>query len=256
MRPIVIAGNWKMNKTSEEALELALYLKENFKPAGEIKVIVAPPFTSLKIVSDTLKDTIIEVAAQNMFYEKEGAYTGEISPLMVKDTGAHYVILGHSERRKYFFETDDIVNMKIKSAIDYHLTPIVCVGETLEERKAGEIFKKIGKQVDKAFNGIDKDIANKIIIAYEPIWAIGTGETASPEQAEEVHSFIREKINKKYGKDVSNYAIILYGGSVKPENAYSLLKKENIDGALVGGASLKGESFLKIIEEGKRLKGE
>ena len=256
MRPMVIAGNWKMNKTSEDAKELAVYLKENYKSGGDIKVIVAPPFTSLKIVSETLKDSTIEVAAQNMFYEKDGAFTGEISPLMVKDSGAHYVILGHSERRKYFYETDDLVNRKVKVALDYHIIPIVCVGETLEERKEGRIFDKIGRQIEKAFAGIDEKDAKKIIIAYEPIWAIGTGETATPEQAEEVHSFIRKKITEKYGNDVGNYAIILYGGSVKPENAYSLLKEEDIDGALIGGASLKGESFLSIIEEGKRLEGE
>ncbi len=255
MRKIVIAGNWKMHKTKEEALELVNQIKAGFKDNGEVKVIVAPPFTSLPYVREALKDTTIGIAAQNMFYEKEGAYTGEISPLMLKDVGVHYVIIGHSERRKYFCETDEGVNKKIKTALEYSLTPILCIGESLEERKSGKTFEKIETQLEGALRGLSSTDVKKIIIAYEPIWAIGTGETATPEQAEEVHSFIRKKIAQKYGNDVASYAIILYGGSVKPNNAFSLLREDNIDGVLVGGASLKGDSFLQIIEAGIRVSG-
>jgi len=255
MRKIVIAGNWKMNKTRGEALELVNSLKQGFKDNGEVKVIVAPPFTSLQTVSEALKDSTIGVAAQNMYFEREGAYTGEISPLMLKDVGVHYVIIGHSERRKYFYETDEIVNRKIKTAIEYSLTPILCIGESLEERKGGKTFEKIETQIEGALRGLDTDSVKKVIIAYEPIWAIGTGETATPEQAEDVHLFIRKKIAQMYGNSVANYAIILYGGSVKPNNAFSLMRENDIDGVLVGGASLKGDSFLEIIEAGIRVSG-
>ena len=255
MRKIVIAGNWKMHKTRSEALELVETIKKGFKDNGEVKVIVAPPFTSLLTVSEALKDSTIEIAAQNMFFEKEGAYTGEISPLMLKDVGVHYVIIGHSERRKYFCETDENVNKKIKVALDYSITPILCIGESLEERKEGKTFEKVEKQIDLAFKDISPENAKKIIIAYEPIWAIGTGETATPEQAEEVHLFIRKKIAKIYGNNIASYAIILYGGSVKPNNAFSLMRENDIDGVLVGGASLKGDSFIEIIKAGIRVSG-
>ena len=255
MREIVIAGNWKMHKTRGEALELVETIKKGFKDNGEVKVIVAPPFTSLLTVSEALKDSTIGIAAQNMYYEKEGAYTGEISPLMLKDVGVHYVIIGHSERRKYFCETDENINKKIKVALEYSITPILCIGESLEERREGKTFEKIERQIDAAFKNLTPEEAKKVIIAYEPIWAIGTGETATPEQAEEVHSFIRKKIEKIYGNDIATYAIILYGGSVKPNNAFSLMRENDIDGVLVGGASLKGDSFLEIIEAGIRVSG-
>jgi len=253
MRTKIIAGNWKMNKTREEAIDFSKKIKKNYRDDSNMKIIISPPFTSLEIVFETLKDTRIKVAAQNMFYEEEGAYTGEVSPKMIKDTGAQYVILGHSERRKYFYETDDTVNKKLKKALEFSLIPIVCIGENLDEREEGKAFKKIGKQIVSAMADIGKQQIKNVIIAYEPIWAIGTGKTASPEQAEEVHCFIREKIQKKYGNEVAEYAIILYGGSVKPHNAFSLMKKENIDGVLIGGASLDLESFLQIIEEARKI---
>ncbi len=249
MRRPVVAANWKMNKTIPEALQFAGDLKKWFKESGrqEVDVILAPPFTALKAVSDSLRGDNISVAAQDLFWEEKGAFTGQVSAVMLLDSGCRYVIIGHSERRQHFGETDDGVNRKINRALYHNLIPIFCVGETLRQREEGATFKVVRGQVEKGLDGLSEGSAGSILIAYEPVWAIGTGKTATPEQAEEVHGFIRAILRETYGKDVSEAVRILYGGSVTPENVRSLMKEPDIDGALVGGASLQVDSFVKII---------
>ncbi len=243
-----IAGNWKMHKSIKEAAELANEIKRRFYDFDRAEIVLAPPFTALAAVADIIASTPVKLAAQNMFWEKEGAFTGEVSPLMLKDAGCSYVILGHSERRAYFCESDENVNKKIKAALREEILPIVCVGERLEEREAGKTIEVVERQLRGALEEIKEEEARKIVIAYEPVWAIGTGKTATPNQAEEVHKFIRETIGKLYTEDTSSDILVIYGGSVKPENITSLIKEEDIDGALVGGASLESDKFIKIIE--------
>lgn len=248
MRRKVIAGNWKMNNDISGTISLITELKKGINSETKALVIVCPPFTSLETTQTLLKDSLIKFGAQNMYYEESGAFTGEISPLMLKSVGCEYVILGHSERRTIFNESDSLINKKIKSALNHNLKPIFCIGETLEEREKGITFEVCERQVKNGLEGIsEKDLEN-LIIAYEPVWAIGTGKTATSQQAEEVHLFVRNLIEKFYSKDLAEKIIIQYGGSVKPENAKDLLSQPNIDGALVGGACLKADSFLKIIE--------
>jgi triosephosphate isomerase len=243
----IIAGNWKMNKTVGEAIDLVRKLKALISGIKEVEVVVAPPFTALYAVGKELNGSSIELSAQNLHWEQKGAYTGEISPLMLKDLGCKYVIIGHSERRQYFGENDEIVNLKIKSAIKNSLKPILCIGETLTEREEGKTFSVIKRQLEAGLKDIgDKEI-REIVIAYEPVWAIGTGRTATPQQAQEVHKFIREKLEVLYSKDISQAIRIQYGGSVTPENIKGLMDREDIDGALVGGASLVAESFARIV---------
>lgn len=242
-----IAGNWKMNKTVGEALELVKALKVSLSGVEGVEVAVAPPFTALYPVAQELRNSIIELAAQNLFWEEKGAYTGEVSPLMLREVGCQYVIIGHSERRQYFGETDETVNRKIRSAIRSDLKVIFCIGETLEEREGGKTFSVIERQLVEGLKGIEEEMMGKIVIAYEPVWAIGTGRTASPQQAGEVHRFIREKIEKLYSKRTSETLRIQYGGSVTPENIKALMAEPGIDGALVGGASLKAETFTRIV---------
>jgi len=244
-----IAGNWKMYKTISEALELVMALKEQARQLTGAELVVIPPFTALSEVRKAIEGSSIQLGAQNLFWEKEGAFTGEVSAAMLKSAGCEYVVIGHSERRQYFAETNETVNKKIKSALAHELIPIMCIGESLEEREKGKTIEKVETQIDSGLKDLGKEAMERIIIAYEPIWAIGTGVTATPAQAEEVHSFIREKLEKKYGKETASCAIILYGGSVKPANTYSLLKENNINGALVGGASLEAESFIQIAKE-------
>ncbi|MCD6134982.1 MAG: triose-phosphate isomerase [Candidatus Omnitrophica bacterium] len=243
-----IAGNWKMHKSIKEAAELANEIKRRFYDFDRAEIVLAPPFTALAAVADIIASTPVKLAAQNMFWEKEGAFTGEVSPLMLKDAGCSYVILGHSERRAYFCESDENVNKKIKAALREGILPIVCVGERLEEREAGKTIEVVERQLRGALEEIKEEEARKIVIAYEPVWAIGTGKTAAPNQAEEVHKFIRETIGKLYTEDTSSDILVIYGGSVKPENITFLIKEEDIDGALVGGASLESDKFIKIIE--------
>ncbi len=252
-RQIVIAGNWKMHKTNSEAMQLANQIRIKTMDITKTRIIICPPFTALAPVFEIIGDSKIHLGAQNMFWEKEGAYTGEISAGMVKSTGADYVIIGHSERRQYFGETDETVNKKIKAALENGLKPIVCVGETLDEREAQITLKVVGKQIRGAFDGISAEQMNRIIVAYEPVWAIGTGKTATPEQAQEVHSEIRKLITEMYDSQVADRLIIQYGGSVKPANAESLLSQQDIDGALVGGACLKADSFSEIIHIAEKL---
>ena len=242
-----IAGNWKMNKTVEESLDLVKQLKASLSGIEEVEVAVAPPFTALHAVESELKDSSIRLAAQNVFWEEKGAYTGEISPVMLKDLGCHYVIIGHSERRQHFGETDETVNRKIKASISKGLKVIFCVGETLDEREGSRTFSVIGRQVEGGLKDLGEGEINGLVIAYEPVWAIGTGKTATPQQAEEVHQFIRRKLEGLYSKEVSEGIRIQYGGSVTPENIKGLMKEEDIDGALVGGASLKADTFSRIV---------
>jgi len=243
----LIAGNWKMNKTVEEALDLIRQLKTSLSNIEGVEVAVAPPFTALYAVSQELKGSSICLSAQNLFYEEKGAFTGEVSPLMLKEIGCQYVIIGHSERRQFFGETDETVNRRIKAALGQDLKPIFCMGETLKEREEGKTFSVIERQVEGGLKGIGEEGVKSIVIAYEPVWAIGTGKTATPQQAEEVHRFIRERLERLYSREIAERIRIQYGGSVTPENIKVLMSQENIDGALVGGASLKSETFSKIV---------
>lgn len=242
-----MVGNWKMNKTVGEAIDLVRELKAAISGVKAVEVAVAPPFTALYAVRKELDGSSIGLAAQNLYWEEKGAFTGEVSPLMLKEVGCHYVIIGHSERRQFFGETDETVNRRIKAALAQGLKVIFCIGETLKEREEGKTFPVIEKQVEGGLKGLsDKEMKN-MVIAYEPVWAIGTGKTATPEQAEEVHRFIRGKIEKLYSREVSEEIRIQYGGSVTPENVKGLMNQPDIDGALVGGASLKAEAFSKIV---------
>lgn len=249
MRKPVVVANWKMNKTIPEALQFVAELRKRFKEVDTegVDVVLAPPFTALKAVSDAIGGDSIFLAAQNLFWEEKGAYTGEISPAMLSDAGCGYVIIGHSERRQYFGETDEGVNKKIGSALYFNLTPLFCVGETLQQREEGKTFQIVRGQVEKGLDGFSEGAAGSVVIAYEPVWAIGTGKTATPEQAEEVHGFIRAILREFYGSGVSESVRILYGGSVTPENIGNLMKEPDIDGVLVGAASLQADSFVKIV---------
>lgn len=246
-RKPLLAGNWKMYKTIPEALELVNGLKANLAGVTDREILVCPTFVALYPVSQAIKDSNIKLGAQNLFWESKGAFTGEIAPGMLVDAGCKYVIIGHSERRQYFGETDETVNKKTLAAFKAGLTPIVCVGETLEEREKGVTFTVIERQVRNGMANMTPDQAETVVIAYEPIWAIGTGKTASPAQAQEVHAFIRKLYGQTYGDDASRSIRILYGGSVKPDNVSELMKQEDIDGGLVGGAALEIESFTKLV---------
>ena len=249
MRKKVIAGNWKMNKNLSESQNLISKLSAGLNSEKiNCDVIICPPYTSLQEASSLIRNTDIKLGAQNMYYEESGAYTGEISASMLKSVGCEYVILGHSERRTIFKEADSLINKKIKKALQSNLKPIFCIGETLEERESGVTKDVIKRQLVEGLKEISINDLNSIIIAYEPVWAIGTGKTATPAQAEEVHEFIREIISGLYNKDAAENLIIQYGGSVKPENAAELMSQKDIDGALVGGACLKAESFIGIIK--------
>ncbi len=246
-----IAGNWKMNKTVREALDLIRELKASISGVigveGEVEVAVAPPFTALYAVHKELEGSSIRLAAQNLYWEEKGAFTGEISPPMLKEVGCHYVIIGHSERRQFFGESDETVNRRINAALAQGLKVIFCIGETLREREEGKTFSLIERQMEGGLKGLGGQGMGNMVVAYEPVWAIGTGKTATREQAEEVHRFIRGKLERLYSKEVSEEIRIQYGGSVTPDNIKGLMNQPNIDGALVGGASLKAESFSKIV---------
>ncbi len=248
MRKIIIAGNWKLNKTSLEAMELVNLLKRELTDIDKVDMVVCPPFTALSEINDLLNETPIGLGAQDMYWEDAGAFTGEVSAPMLKGVGCAYVIIGHSERRQYFGETDETVNKKIKAALAHDLTPIVCIGEHLDERESGKTFDVVKNQCTGSFADLGADEMSRIIIAYEPIWAIGTGKTATPEQAQEVHHYIREFFKDKCGEECAAGLRIQYGGSVKPDNTEALMSQPDIDGALVGGASLKSDSFVQIIK--------
>ncbi len=248
-RKALIAGNFKMYLSSEEVKRLARAISDfvSQKKYEDRDVMIAPPFPYLMAAVDSVNPSFVSVGSQNLYFEKEGAFTGEVSPLMVKDCGATYSIIGHSERRKYFFETEELLRKKITAAISNGLIPVYCVGEKIEDRNNNRHFDVVKRQVEEALREINFRSDN-LVIAYEPVWAIGTGVNASPEQAEEMHLFIRNLISGIRDKNISENIRILYGGSVKPDNIDSLMKMENIDGALVGGASLKAEQFTRIID--------
>ena len=249
MRKTVIAGNWKMNNDLKESQKLIIELKNLLQNEKlNCDVIVCPPFTSLSEASKLLNGSVIKLGAQNMYFEDNGAFTGEISASMLKSVGCEYVIIGHSERRHIFGESDEVINKKIKKALSAGLKPIFCVGELLEERENGTTNDVVKRQILKGLEGITANEMKNIIVAYEPVWAIGTGKTASPAQAQEVHEFIRDLIEIDYSLEVANDLVIQYGGSVKPDNANELISQKDIDGALVGGACLKADSFLGIIK--------
>lgn len=243
MRKKIIAGNWKMNKNLQDSLD---FVKElgTYRLDESVEAVLCTPFHVLYELGRASKQVV--TGAQNMHYEDDGAYTGEISATMLKDTGARYVILGHSERRQYFSETDEVVNKKVKKALTSELTPILCVGETLEEREAKKLWDIVSEQVQRGMRNLSADEAKKVVIAYEPIWAIGTGKTATSEEANSMTSFIREELKKMFG-EVAEEVSILYGGSVKPENIKEIMAQSDIDGALVGGAALKADSFVKLV---------
>lgn len=250
MRKPLMAGNWKMNKTIPEAVAMVKELKGKIADVKDVDVLICPTFTAISALATEAKGTNINIGAQDIFWEAKGAFTGEIAPNMLVDAGCTYVIIGHSERRQYFGETNETVNKKVKAALANNLIPVVCVGETLQEREADITFKVIESQVREGLKDLSKEEAAKIVIAYEPVWAIGTGKTATPDQAQEVHSFIRKVYAEMYGTAAQEVRI-LYGGSVKPENVSELMKKEDIDGGLVGGASLKADSFEALVKFSK-----
>lgn len=251
-KPPFIAGNWKMYMTIAEAKNLATAIVKASADLPEAEIVLAPPFTALSEVKKVLEDGSVQLAAQNLFWEEKGAFTGEVSAPMLKDAGCQYVIIGHSERRQYFGETDAGVNKKITAALKSGVFPILCIGESLAERERGETMDVISRQIQGGLEGIAAEDFKSIVVAYEPVWAIGTGKTATPGQAEEVHSHIREKLALRYGIGPAECAIILYGGSVKPANSFALQSEKNIDGFLVGGASLEAESFIQITREAIR----
>jgi len=246
MRKWIVAGNWKMHNTISESVALAYAIKEGATGLKNGEVVVAPPFTALRSVGEAINGSAVTLAAQNMYYEDKGAFTGEVSPLMLKDVGCTYVIIGHSERRKYFNESDENVNLKVKKALATGLKPMVCVGETDGERNKGFTQSVVNRQVRGALAGVDK--IDPLVIAYEPVWAIGTGKVATSAQAEDVHDFIRRLLVEMYGCVAADVRI-LYGGSVTKDNIGELIAIEDIDGALVGGASLKPDGFLGIIQK-------
>ncbi|MFQ8602266.1 MAG: triose-phosphate isomerase [Anaerovoracaceae bacterium] len=247
MRIPFIAGNWKMFKTKAEAKKFAEEFKELYK-GTDVQTAICAPYTNLETLVDIFKDTDIKVGAQNVHFADEGAYTGEISVSMLEEIGVDFCIVGHSERRQYFGETDETVNLKLKKLFEGTIRPIMCVGESLEERDADKAFDVVKGQLERGLDGIGSDDISKLVIAYEPIWAIGTGRTATPEQAEEMCAFIRNAVIDLYGEETADEVVIQYGGSVKPANATEIMNMDEIDGALVGGASLKAKDFMDIID--------
>ena len=247
MRRPVLAANWKMFKTTHETLAYVRELGALIKAVKGVEIVIAPPFTAIATAAESARNTAIGVAAQNMSYEKEGAFTGEVSATMIKDAGAGYVILGHSERRRLFGETDDAVNRKVRAALTADLVPIVCIGETLDEREAGQMFAVLDRQIKDGLNGVTGDEVAELISAYEPVWAIGTGKNATPVEADEAHQHIRARLRQWFGGPAAEGCRIQYGGSVKPDNIQALIALADVDGALIGGASLQVASFHEMI---------
>jgi triosephosphate isomerase len=246
-RRIIMAGNWKMHKTVGESVVLVDRLKETLADVKDREILVCPPFTALHAVAKALQGSNIQVGGQNLYPAQEGAYTGEVSPQMLLDVGCSHVILGHSERRQYFQESDHFVNQKLKVALEYGMKPILCVGETLEQRGEGRQKTVVSMQIERGLQEIPAEAVKDVAIAYEPIWAIGTGHTATPEQADEMHATIRNNLSGLYGDELAQGVCILYGGSVKPGNVDDLMAQPEVDGALVGGASLDAEGFTRIV---------
>jgi triosephosphate isomerase len=253
MRTIIIAGNWKMNCDRKEAAALASGLRDAIGSVTEVEAVLCPPFTDLTTVADAIKGSTIDLGAQNVYWEAPGAFTGEISTGFLKEVGCAYCIVGHSERRQYFGETDETVNRRAKALYEAGIKPIICVGELLEERESGKTMDVVLGQLRGCFAGITADQARETVVAYEPVWAIGTGKVATPEQAQDVHAAIRAELAGLYDQSVADAIRIQYGGSMKPENADELLAKPDIDGGLIGGAALKVDSFAGLIEAAKRV---
>jgi triosephosphate isomerase len=251
MRTPFIAGNWKMFKTPHEAVVFAKEFRAVVKDVTNVEIVVAPPFTAVHPAAEALRNTNVGVAAQDLYWEREGAFTGEVSAPMIKDAGAEYVIIGHSERRRLFGETDETVNRKLHAAIEAQLTPIVCVGETLQERERNETFAVIDRQVREGLKGLEASQVAELVIAYEPVWAIGTGRNATAAQAEEVHKHIRSRLGEWFGADAAEHCHIIYGGSVKADNIAQLIAEPDVDGALVGGASLDVQGFSEIVTKSR-----
>ena len=246
MRKPIIAGNWKMNLSINDAIKFVEEVKNEVSNT-DVEPVICAPFTFLKDLKQVTKGTNIKIGAQNMHFEDNGAFTGEISAPMLKELDIDYCVIGHSERRQYFAETDETINKKLKQAFKYDIIPILCVGETLEERESGKTNNIVKSQVVADIEGLDKDLVSKLVIAYEPIWAIGTGKTATSNQANEVISYIREVVKELYNDEISENLRIQYGGSVKPDNLEEIMNQSDIDGALVGGASLKPSDFIKLV---------
>ncbi len=252
-RKPIIGGNWKLNRgIPDEAKEMLEKLIPLIQDVNSVDTVICAPFTALALACEVVKGTNVKIGAQNMYFEEKGAYTGEISPLFLKSLGVDYVILGHSERRDIFKETDELINKKLKKALSVGLNPIVCIGEHLEERENGKTKEIVQNQINETFKDLSNDQMKKTVIAYEPIWAIGTGKTATPEQAEEIHVYIRGLIAEKFDKETAEQVRIQYGGSMKPANANDLLSRENIDGGLVGGASLQADSLSEIVKAAEK----
>jgi len=257
LRKFLIAANWKMNMYRQEALELIRGIIEQTKLSPSVDIMVAPPFTVLETVNGEIQNTQIRLGAQDVFYEESGAYTGEISPGMILDAGCTYVIIGHSERRQYFHETDEIINKKVTAALKNHLIPILCVGETWEERKQGRTFLVLNQQILFGLQGIDNEKLSSIIVAYEPVWAIGTGKSATKEQIQEAHAYLRGVIKEFTSSNEMAFNIrILYGGSMNPKNAQEILSQKDVDGGLIGGASLNIDSFSSLVQIAENVQKE
>jgi triosephosphate isomerase len=247
MRIPLIAGNWKMFKTVQEAVVFAKEVRSLVKDVTDVEIVVGPPFTALRAVAEATRNSNVGVSAQDLHWEREGAFTGEVSAAMIKEAGAEFAIVGHSERRRLFGETDAMVNRKTLAAIGASLTPIVCIGETLEERERGETLAILDRQIKDGLDGVSADQLAEIVIAYEPVWAIGTGRNATPAQAGEAHAHIRKRLRQWFSDDAADHCHVIYGGSVKPDNIRELIAEAEVDGALVGGASLDVQSFAEIV---------
>lgn len=251
MRTPLIAGNWKMFKTVHDAVVFTKELRSVVKEVADVEIVVAPPFTALHAVAEAARNSNIGVAAQNLYWEREGAFTGEVSAAMITEAGAEYVIVGHSERRRLFGETDAMVNRKTLAAIGARLTPIVCVGETLEERERDETLAVLDRQITGGLDAVSAEQIGELVIAYEPVWAIGTGRNATASQAGEVHTHIRKRLRQWFGAEAADRCHVIYGGSVKPDNIRGLIAEADVDGALVGGASLEVRSFAEIVTKSR-----
>lgn len=248
MRKTIIAGNWKMNKTNKEAVEMLTELKEIVAGVDSVGIVIGAPFTALSDAVKAVAGSNIKIAAENVYPKESGAYTGEVSPVMLKEIGVEYVILGHSERREYFKESNEFINEKVKCVLAHEMTPILCIGEKLEDREAGRTNDVNKTQLRGGLAGLTAEEAKKVVVAYEPVWAIGTGKTATPEIAEETHKAIRAELAAMFGEEVANEITVQYGGSMKPNNAKELLAQADIDGGLIGGASLAAKDFSEIVK--------
>ena len=252
MRIPFIAANWKMHKTVHESVVFVKEFRSMVKDIVDVEIVVAPPFTALHAVAEAARNSNVGVAGQNLHWEKQGAFTGEISAAMVREAGAEYVIIGHSERRRLFNDTDELVNRRTVAALGAKLTPIVCIGETLEEREGNQTLEVLDRQIKVGLDGMTGDQIGSLVVAYEPVWAIGTGRNATPEQAGEAHAHIRQRLRQWFGGDAADHCHVIYGGSVKPDNIAELVALPDVDGALVGGASLEIKGFFDIVSKSRQ----